>query len=134
MLETHPAIGQAKLEASKAAVSLYQVLEMNLERTLRRRSGLGHVAELTRDYHIYPDFHGNRSAEIAQNPCPPAHSLKMSTCSSPLSDSHMRGAIVGLTLDTSVEDLSLAYLACVQSLAYGIKHIHDEMKGCGTRT
>ena len=45
----------------------------------------------------------------------------------------MRGAICGLTLDTSVEDLSLAYLACVQSLAYGIKHIHDEMKGYGTK-
>jgi ribulose kinase len=65
------------------------------------------VALLTSNYHVYPDFHGNRS---------------------PLADSEMCGAICGLSLDKSVNNLAVAYLAAVQALAYGIRHILDEME------
>lgn len=62
--------------------------------------------ELTRDLHVYPDFHGNRS---------------------PLANPNMKGAICGVTLNNSVEDLAVLYLATLQSLVYGTKHIVDEM-------
>jgi FGGY-family pentulose kinase len=58
--------------------------------------------QLTRNLHIYPDYHGNRS---------------------PLSDPSMSGQICGLNLDFSMENLALMYLAAVQALAYQTRHI-----------
>ena len=60
------------------------------------------LSRLTKNIHIYPDFHGNRS---------------------PLADSTMKGSIVGLNLDTSLNSLALLYLACIQSLAYQTRQI-----------
>ena len=54
---------------------------------------LADVNLLTADYHVYPDFHGNRS---------------------PLADPAMTGAVCGLTLDCGIEDLARAYLATIQ--------------------
>jgi len=65
-------------------------------------------ASLTADFHVYPDFHGNRA---------------------PLADPAMKGGLVGLTLgNDNVEDLALLYLAAVQAVAYGSRHIVDTMK------
>ena len=36
--------------------------------------------------------------------------------------------ICGLTLDSSIEDLAIKFLAVVQSLAYGTKHIVQELQ------
>ena len=52
------------------------------------------MALLTADYHVYPDFHGNRS---------------------PLADPAMTGALCGLTLDCGVRALAKAYLATIQA-------------------
>ncbi len=65
------------------------------------------VTQLTSDYHVYPDFHGNRS---------------------PLADPWMKGAVCGLTLTKDIDNLAVAYLATVQALAYGVRHINDEME------
>ena len=51
------------------------------------------MALLTADYHVYPDYHGNRS---------------------PLADPAMTGALCGLTLDCGVRQLARAYLATIQ--------------------
>ncbi len=61
---------------------------------------------LTKNIHIYPDFHGNRS---------------------PLADSQMVGSIVGLNFDIGLENLAVLYLECIQSLAYQTKQIINEM-------
>lgn len=57
---------------------------------------LANVSQLTKEFHVYPDFHGNRS---------------------PLADPTMKGMIVGLTLNCSEENLALIYLATLQALA-----------------
>ncbi len=67
-------------------------------------------AFLSSDRHVQPDFHGNRS---------------------PLADPWRKGAIVGLGLHTDENDLAIEYLATIQALAYGTRHILDEMKANG---
>ena len=39
----------------------------------------------------------------------------------------MKGAVVGLTLAKDKENLALIYLATVQAIVYGTKHIMDTM-------
>jgi len=63
---------------------------------------LNSIDELTEDLHVYPDFHGNRS---------------------PVADPTLKGMIVGLTLSADEENLALVYLATIQALCYGTRHI-----------
>ncbi|XP_023934603.2 FGGY carbohydrate kinase domain-containing protein [Bicyclus anynana] len=68
------------------------------------------VSLLTKDFHVWPDFHGNRS---------------------PLADPTMTGMVVGLTINSSEENLALLYLATMQALAYGTRHIIDALLTAG---
>lgn len=68
----------------------------NLLAKLAQEQGLEDVSLLTKQFHILPDFHGNRS---------------------PLADPSMKGMIVGLTINSSEENLALHYLAALQALS-----------------
>jgi ribulose kinase len=83
--------------------------------SLARTEGVAHPGELTRDLHIQPDFHGNRS---------------------PRANPTLRGAMTGLPLSASLDDLARQYLAAIQAVAYGTRHILDEMnrKGYAIKT
>ncbi|XP_055840821.1 FGGY carbohydrate kinase domain-containing protein [Episyrphus balteatus] len=61
---------------------------------------------LTKDLHVWPDFHGNRS---------------------PIADSTLKGMISGLNMTTDEESLAVLYLAFVQALGYGTRHIMDNL-------
>lgn len=63
---------------------------------LAHEHGLQDVSLLTKHLHILPDFHGNRS---------------------PLANPKMKGMIVGLTINSSEENLALHYLATLQALS-----------------
>jgi glycerol kinase len=52
---------------------------------------------------------------------------------SPLADPKARGVISGLSLESSPEDLALLYLATVQSIAYGTKHLVDHCNAHGLK-
>jgi len=69
-------------------------------------------AALTAEIHVQPDFHGNRS---------------------PRADPRLRGMISGLKLNDSVDSLALLYLATVQAVAHGTRHILEEMNAKGYR-
>jgi FGGY-family pentulose kinase len=69
-------------------------------------------AELTRGVHVLPDHHGNRS---------------------PRADPTLRGMITGLKLSDSIDHLALVYLATVQAIALGTRHILEAMNAEGYR-
>ena len=57
-----------------------------------------HPGALTEELHVLPYFHGNRS---------------------PRADATLRGAVSGLRLSDTADDLALMYLAAVQSVPTG---------------
>jgi FGGY-family pentulose kinase len=107
----HTAYAEAKKEADKSELSIFDYLNRQLEK-MRVDRGAANVAELTEDFHLYPDFHGNRS---------------------PRANPNLRGMISGLHLSATVEDLALLYLAAIQAIAYQTRHIVEEMNRQGYR-
>jgi FGGY-family pentulose kinase len=95
-------------DAAAREATVYEVLN---DAVAALRAAEGHAAA-TRDLHVLPDFHGNRS---------------------PRADSHARGMVSGLTLDSSRESLARLYCATVQAVAYGTRHILDALERGGYR-
>ncbi len=106
---THPAAGELRKESRKTGRSVYELLNARLEKLPRRG---GAAAAITRDLHVLPYFHGNRS---------------------PRADATLRGVIAGLSLDDSLDDLARRYLATIQAVAYGTRHIIEVMNEHGYR-
>ncbi|MEM6694087.1 MAG: FGGY-family carbohydrate kinase [Pseudomonadota bacterium] len=70
----------------------------------------GETAFQSRDRHLQPDFHGNRS---------------------PLAEPWRRGGLDGLTLHGDADDLARDYLAAQHALAYGTRAILEAMAAEG---
>ncbi len=106
---SHARAAQLEEEAEREGKTVYQILNKRLDALAQ-----GHAfrAELTRDLHVLPYFHGNRS---------------------PRADSTLRGVISGLPLSDTLDDLALLYLATIQSIAYGTRHIIDILNEAGYR-
>jgi FGGY-family pentulose kinase len=66
----------------------------------------------TRDLHVLADHHGNRS---------------------PRADPLARGTMAGLTLESGPDALARRYLATIQALAYGTRHIIETLNRAGHR-
>jgi FGGY-family pentulose kinase len=65
---------------------------------------------LTEDLHVLPYFHGNRS---------------------PRADPSLRGMQSGLRLSDNLESLALLYLATIQAIAHGTRHILEAFRAQG---
>ncbi len=88
LVRSHPAYHQRE----NAEETIFPILEHTLAR-LQAEKALASVHFLTSNLHVLPDFHGNRS---------------------PLADPDMKGSMIGLDLDESMESLALIYLATLQ--------------------
>ncbi|WP_409306851.1 FGGY-family carbohydrate kinase [Pectobacterium sp. B1J-3] len=64
----------------------------------------------TRHLHVLADHHGNRS---------------------PRANPHARGAVLGLTLEQGPDALARLYLATLQAIAYGTRHIIESLNEAG---
>jgi FGGY-family pentulose kinase len=109
IIYTHGAYPEAKKRAEAESISIFDFLNERLSQ-LQTESGAAHLAELTEELHVYPDFHGNRS---------------------PRADPTLRGMISGLKLSARVDDLALIYLSTIQAIAYGLRNILEEMDAKG---
>ncbi|HWX51425.1 MAG TPA: FGGY-family carbohydrate kinase [Roseomonas sp.] len=100
----YPALAEA---AQRRGTTIYQLLN---ERLTVLAEGLPFPAALTEALHVMPDFHGNRS---------------------PRADASLRGMISGLRLSATADDLAVLYLATIQAIAYGTRHIIETMNAEG---
>ncbi|KAI5675478.1 hypothetical protein M9H77_06428 [Catharanthus roseus] len=109
IIESHVASPHLANQAASRSISIFDLLNEILEK-LRHEQGSAFVAALTSNIHVLPDFHGNRS---------------------PIADPNSKGVLSGLTLDTGDKQLALLYLAVVQGIAYGTRHIVEHCNAHG---
>lgn len=103
VVTTHAAYAAEKQAADAEGITIYQRLNARLEALA---VNLPFPARLTERLHVDADFHGNRS---------------------PRADATLRGAVAGLQLHANGDDLALLYLATIQAIAYGTRHIIETM-------
>jgi len=109
VIHSHARGPELQKEAEDRDTTVYALLNERLDELAE---DLPFPAALTSEIHVEPDFHGNRS---------------------PRADPRLRGMISGLKLTDSVDALALLYLATVQAIAYGTRHILEEMNAKGYR-
>ncbi|KAK5780982.1 putative phosphotransferase PWA37_001894 [Arxiozyma heterogenica] len=109
ILTTHPSYKELIDACQKSNQNPYDYLNNTLIKLLKEKSCKS-VSDLTSDLFMYGDLHGNRS---------------------PLADMEMRAVIIGQTLDTSIESLSLLYLAACEFIALQTRHIIETMINSG---
>jgi FGGY-family pentulose kinase len=109
VIRSHARHAELEADARREGTTVYALLNRRLDALA---GGLAFPAALTRELHVMPDFHGNRS---------------------PRADPTLRGMISGLRLSGSVDALALLYLATVQAIAHGTRHIVDTMNAAGYR-
>ncbi|XP_050162520.1 FGGY carbohydrate kinase domain-containing protein isoform X2 [Myiozetetes cayanensis] len=102
----HVAFPELQSKAAASAQSIYTYLNSHLD-LIKKSLPVGF---LTVDLHVWPDFHGNRS---------------------PLTDLTLKGMVVGLTLSRGLDELALIYLATIQAIALGTRHILETMQAAG---
>lgn len=109
VIYSHDRSADVQRKAAEGGRTVYEVLNAHLDRLA---AGRAFPAQLTRGLHVFPDFHGNRS---------------------PRADASLRGMISGLRLSDTIDDLALLYLAAIQAIAHGTRHIVDTLNAKGYR-
>ena len=107
VISSHAQGAKLEAEAVQRKTSVYALLNERLEGLSR---SVKFPAELTREIHVLSYFHGNRS---------------------PRADPSLRGVISGLKLSDDVDALALVYLATIQAIAHGTRHIIETMNAHG---
>ena len=111
VIETHPAHSEALEQAKAANQNMYGFLNLRLEEMARKEKAPNcSISWLGRHLFFYGDFFGNRS---------------------PIADPNMRGAIAGLSSDTSVDALALLYYGAMESIALQTRQIVERMNDSG---
>ncbi len=108
-VHSHARAAELQAEARARGVTVYDLLNERLDVLAK---DVRFPALLTRELHVLPDHHGNRS---------------------PRADPNLRGMVSGLKLSDTVDSLALLYLATVQAIAHGTRHILATMNEHGYR-
>ncbi|MGQ8708696.1 FGGY-family carbohydrate kinase [Serratia sp. TSA_198.1] len=107
VIQSHPCYQDLLAQAKTQGQTIYEVLNA----LLRRMAGEPEdIAFLTQDIHMLPYFHGNRS---------------------PRANPTLTGTLTGLKLSRTPEDMALHYLATLQAIALGTRHIIETMNQSG---
>ncbi len=106
LVQSHAAYPALAEQASRSGRHVFALLADRLDSL----AADGRQACLTAGLHVMPDFHGNRS---------------------PRADASLRGMLSGLSLSATADDLALLYLAGVQAVAYGTRHVIEAMNVAG---
>lgn len=107
VISSHRRAVELEQRARSEGSTVYALLNRRLDELAADRP---FRAALTAELHVLPDFHGNRS---------------------PRADPTLRGAVDGLTLDDSVDALAIYYLATIQAIALGTRHIVEALNAKG---
>jgi FGGY-family pentulose kinase len=108
-LRSHAVFASLEARAREEKTSVYALLNARLDALAEK---LPFPAALAKDLHVLPDHHGNRS---------------------PRADPTLRGMVSGLSLESGEDALALLYLATVQAIAHGTRHIVDALNAKGYR-
>ncbi len=106
---SHTRAAELQDQSCASGRSVYELLNDRLDVL---SAGSDFPAQLTRDLHVLPYFLGNRS---------------------PRADPTLRGAIFGLRLSDTIDDLAVLYLATIQAIAHGTRHIIATLNEAGYR-
>ena len=109
VLSSHPAYAELGTAADASNVSKFDFLNSRLE-ALKKSSGERSVVALAKNMFFYGDFHGNRS---------------------PIADPNMRAAIIGQSMDISLDSLAIEYLAACEFIGQQTRQIVERMEESG---
>ncbi|WP_455864674.1 FGGY-family carbohydrate kinase [Pantoea agglomerans] len=107
MIQSHPCYATLRDQGKAQGKTIYEVLNDLLHKMAGEPEK---IAFLTRDIHMLPYFHGNRS---------------------PRANPNLTGILTGLKLSRTPEDMALHYLATIQAIALGARHIIETMNQTG---
>ncbi|KAI0485685.1 Nup93/Nic96-domain-containing protein [Xylaria cf. heliscus] len=105
VIETHPAHKDVVALAEAMQLNIYDYMNFHL-RELAEKAGAPTVSYLGRHFFFYGDLWGNRS---------------------PIADPNMKGAVIGLSSDSSVDGLALYYYATMEFIALQTRQIVEAM-------
>ncbi|QLQ82436.1 hypothetical protein HG537_0H01980 [Torulaspora globosa] len=109
VMSTHPAFTELSHLSDAANISKFDYLNSRLE-TLVQQRGERSVVSLAKYLYFYGDYHGNRS---------------------PIADPSMRAAIIGQSMDNSIDDLAIMYLGACEFIAQQTRQIVEKMCAAG---
>lgn len=109
VIETHPAYHQAKSIAESYNANIYVYLNEHLKEMTQENKAPS-ISYLARHFFFYGDLWGNRS---------------------PIADPGMKGSVIGLTSDKTVDGLAIHYYATLEFIALQTKQIVESMNEAG---
>ncbi|KAF2500252.1 Pentulose kinase [Lophium mytilinum] len=109
VIETHPAFNEAHSVAETFNTNIYDYLNEHLREMVEKENAPS-VSWLGRHFFFYGDLFGNRS---------------------PVADPNMKGSVIGLSSDKSLDGLALYYYATMEFIALQTHQIVDAMNKSG---
>ncbi|CAK1360305.1 putative sugar kinase [Cercospora beticola] len=109
VVETHPAFQEAMSLAESFNTNIYDYLNEHLHE-MKEKINAPAISYLGRHFFFYGDLFGNRS---------------------PIADPDMKGSVIGLSNDKSIDGLALYYYGTMEFIALQTKQIIEQMNNAG---